>query len=255
MPNYNVLGIVINRRNLSENDKILTLFTREHGKISVVAKGARKPTSKFSGATELFVVFRAMLATGRTLDILTQCEIEQAFSGLRLDIERMTRATYFCELLDRFTYERDEATSAELFDLAYSALLLLQQPSTYEDAIVHAFELHLLAALGYTPVLNHCVKCHVEIDDRRQVGFSPSLGGTLCAEDRYRVQDSVILSPEALQTLHFLMEGETEELLTLAPSPKATAEVARALRWFVRAHTDREIKSLAFLDEMRAGGV
>src|SRR5579871_1222987 len=189
MPAYTATGLVLHRLNLGETDKILTLYTREHGKLSAVAKGARRAGSRLSGATELFTDSRFLLATGKTLDIVTQCEIRESFPALRADLERLARATYFCELLDRLTQERDSLQSAELHDLTLAALALLQRENRYLDGVVHAYELQLLAELGYAPVLDRCVRCGEPLG-QRPVGFSPALGGTLCAADRYRVEDA-----------------------------------------------------------------
>ena len=133
------------------------------------------------------------MGVGRSLDVVTQCEIQQSFSAIRKDLQRLARATYFCELLDRFTGDRDEASSQELFDLTIGALLLLQRAGAYCDAVVHAYELQLLSALGYAPVLDRCVACGAA-PNSRGAGSSPALGGIVCAADRYRTNDAVPLS-------------------------------------------------------------
>lgn len=254
MPSYTATGLVIHRTLLGETDKILTLYTREYGKISAVAKGSRKPGSRLSGATELFTDSRYLLASGRSLDIITQCEIAESFPALRTDLDLLTRATYLCELLDRLTLDRDSASSVELHDLTVTALTLLERAnSSYPDGVVHAYELHLLGILGYAPVLDHCARCG-ELLERRAVGFSPSQGGSLCAADRHRAEDAVSLSWEALSLLQTLQEAETESLLSLHPTSRIAAEVARALRWYVRFRVDRELKSADFLDQLRASG-
>ncbi|HZP84032.1 MAG TPA: DNA repair protein RecO [Chthonomonadaceae bacterium] len=251
MPVYKATGLVLHRLNLGETDKILTLYTRENGKLSAVAKGARRATSRLSGATELFTLSRLLLATGKSLDIITQCEIQESFPALRDDLALLARATYFCELLDRLTLERDATASEELLDLTVSALYLLQRATTYPDSIVHSYELHLLSALGYAPVLDRCVRCGNPLE-RRQVGFSPSLGGTLCSADRYRTDDAIPLSPEAVAILQTLLSAEPETLLTLHPAPKIAAEIDKALRWYIRYRVERDLKSADFLDQLRA---
>src|SRR5437879_4466300 len=127
MPVYKVNGIVLRRSDLGETDRILRLFTRECGRVDTVAKGARRGTSRLSGATELFTHSRMLLATGKTLDIVSQCEIRESFPGLRGDLQRIARATYLCELVDRLLADREPNTEA--FDLLLSALYLLQRPS------------------------------------------------------------------------------------------------------------------------------
>lgn len=251
MSNYTVNALVIHRTNLGESDRILTLFTKEEGKLAVVAKGSRKPTSKFCGASELFTLSRQLLATGKTLDILNQCEILNTFPSLRFDLDRLARATYFCELLDRLTLERDPFNAEELFDLTNAALSLLQNSEADPDMVTHAYELHLLSAQGYAPVLDHCVRCSSPLG-RGQAGFSPALGGMLCYQDRYRAEDAVSLSAEAVEILQTLVEGETEAWLTLKPTPKVASEMARAMRWYIRTRIDRPLKSADFLDQLRA---
>ena len=240
------------RIDLGENDRILTLFTREHGKVAAVAKGARRGKSRLSGATDLFTYSRLLLGTGKNLDVISQCEIAESFPDLRYDLERLARATYFCELLDRMTLERDAIASDELFDLTLAALSLLQRAETYLDGVVHAYELRLLTIIGYAPVLDRCVKCGNPLE-RRQIGFSPSLGGTLCNADRYKSDDAVSLSYDSVETLQALMEGDAEQALGVRPAPKTAAEIDRALRWFVRFRADRDLKSADFLDQLRAG--
>ncbi len=251
MPSYNATSLVLHRSDLGESDRILTLFTRERGKVSAVAKGARRGTSRLSGATELFVQARVQLAEGRTLDIVTQCEIEQSFSSLRTDLQRLARATYFCELLARFTGDRDEASSQELFDLTVGALLLLQRAETYLDGVVHAYELQMLSTLGYAPVLERCVVCG-SATGIQATGFSPSLGGIVCRSDRSGANDAVALSAASLGALRQLQAPDAEAVLAVRPTGQAAAEMAKAMRWFVRYRSERNLKSADFLDQLRA---
>lgn len=251
MASYNATSLVLHRTDLGENDRILTLFTREKGKLSAVAKGSRRPASRLSGATELFIQSRMQLAEARTLDIVTQCEIQQSFTILRTDLQRLARATYFCELLDRFTSDRDEASSEEIFDLTVAALLLLQRAdSAYPDGVVHAYELQLLALMGYAPSLENCVVCGAPIV-WRGAGFSPSLGGVVCSTDRVRANDTVALSQEGTAALQQLRSADPDAILALRPNARTAAEVARALRWFVRYRSERTLKTADFLDHLR----
>ncbi len=253
MPSYNATSLVLHRIDLGEHDRIVTLFTREKGKLSAVAKGSRRAASRLSGATELFIQAKLQLGMGRNLDIVSQCEIQQTFTGLRNDLQRLARATYFCELLDRFTGERDEASSKELFDLTIGALLLLQRAEEYPDGVVHAYELQLLATLGYAPVLDRCVACGAPLA-AKGAGFSPALGGIVCPADRFRTNDAVQLSNEAALNLQQLQAADPETILAMRPSSQAAAEAAKALRWFVRFRAERSLKTADFLDQLRASG-
>lgn len=251
MPNYTASGLVLHRLNLGETDRILTLYTREHGKLSAVAKGARNAKSRLGGVSELFTYSRLLLATGKTLDIITQAEIAESFPPIRADLDLLARATYICELLDRFTLERDAANSEELCDLTLSALHLLAQATGEPDVILHAYELHLLAALGYAPELDRCVACGEELP-RRTLGFSPALGGVLCPADRWRAEDAIPLAADTVAMLRTVRDADNAALLALRPARKTLAEMNKALRWYIRVRADRDLKSAEFLDQIRA---
>jgi DNA repair protein RecO (recombination protein O) len=247
---YSATGIVLHRTLLGETDKILTIYTREFGKLSAVAKGARKPGSRISGATELFTHTRFLLAKGKSLDVISQCEIIESFPGLRSDLDRLARATYICELLDRMTLDHDESASEALHDLMAGALHLLQRAKIYLDGAVHAYELYLFAELGYAAVLNACVRCGKELPVGT-AAFSPTLGGVLCANDRNLARDAAPLSWDALQALILLRDGDPESILQIRVSPRTGAEIARALRAYVAHRLDRSVKSAEFLDQLR----
>ncbi len=251
MASYQTQGIVLYRVSSGETDRILTLFTREYGKLSAIAKSARKSGSRSSGATEMFTESRFLLGAGKSVDVISQVEIKQAFPSLRNDLERLTRATYYCELLDRFTVERDASDSVRLYDLIIAALSLLTENASSMDILVHAFEMRLLEILGYAPELNVCVMCGEDLNDG-PLGFSPSLGGVLCRNHRFQTEDSFSMLPETLKHLRILQTARKSVLLTLAPSHKSGAEVAKALRRYIRERTDRELKSAIFLDMLRA---
>ncbi len=248
MPVYKANAVVLHRINLGETDKILTLLSRESGKLNAVAKGARRPTSKLSGATELFTFSKMLLATGKSLDIISQGEIRESFPALRDDLALMTRATYLCELTDRFVEEREP--NQDLFDLLLSALYLMQRKADEPDVIVHAYELRLLTERGYAPQIYACVKCG-ETVLRARMSFSPSLGGILCAADRFTTDDAISIARETVDFMRSLMQGEPEEVVGLAPTAVALRETARCMRWYIRYRSERDLKSAEFLDMLR----
>lgn len=252
MPVYKANAIVLHRFSLGETDRVLTLLTREAGKLSAVAKGARRPGSRLGGATELFTVSRMLLAVGKSLDIISQSEIEESFPLIRDNLGLLARATYLCELADRLTEEREP--DPDFYDLLLFALYLLQRTETQShnsaDTMVHAFELRALAQRGYEPHLQSCVKCGAPIA-RGRIGFSPSLGGLLCSEDRFAAQDAIQIGAMTVDLLRRLAHAEAEELVTLRPDNRILADVDRCLRWYIRYRTERELKSAEFLDILR----
>lgn len=248
---YSATGIVLHRTLLGETDKILTIYTREHGKLSAVAKGARKPGSRISGATELFTNARFLIGKGRSLDVVSQCEIIESYPSLRVDLDKLARATYICELLDRMTIDHDESACQALHELIVGALHLLQRTKTYPDGAVHAYELYLLAELGYAPVLDRCARCGSDLNTTGTAAFSPSEGGVLCPNDRYIANDTTPFSLDALRALIELRDGDPDTILRMQVTPRIGAEIARALRAYVMHRVDRTLKSAEFLEQLR----
>src|SRR5580704_11965922 len=102
MPTYTVTGINIATFNLGESDKLITIFSSERGLIRAVAKGARKPGAKVAGRAEPLNVNKLLLATGRSLDIITQAESIETFPKLRQNLVRLSFALYYAELTQHF---------------------------------------------------------------------------------------------------------------------------------------------------------
>src|SRR5512145_916664 len=115
-----VEAVVLRHSNWGEADRMLTLFTRELGKLRVVAKGARRVRSRKAGHLEPFTRVALMLARGRDLWIVTQAETVDAYLPLRENLEQIANASYVIELLDRFTYE--EGANRPLYQLLVETL-------------------------------------------------------------------------------------------------------------------------------------
>ncbi len=105
---YKTEGIIIKRINYGEADKILTIFTKEHGKITAIAKGVRKLTSRKKGDLGLFNRCILYIARGKTFDIVTESKIIEMFNGKTMGFEKLGRVYYFCEAIDRLCAERVE---------------------------------------------------------------------------------------------------------------------------------------------------
>lgn len=243
MPPVNVQAIVLRRRPLGEADKVLTLFTREMGKLSAIAKGARKPTSKLAGATETCVRARFHLAQGKTFWIVTQASIERARARLHRLLFHAAAAMYACELVDRLLEE--SVPDEELFDL-FSAALDELETSEHPMWTLCLFENALMLQQGYTPVLDTCTRCGAPIDGE-QIVFQPQAGGALCASCARTATETVKLSRLAWLTWRVLNAGGQVDF----PAEPAAGELEYAVHLHLRYHLDREMKSTQVLWQLR----
>ena len=173
---YQAQAIVLGHFEYGEADRILKLFTLERGKLSAIAKGVRKISSRKAGHLEPFTQVQLFLAKGRDLDIITQAEAIEPRSGLRSDLTRMALASYVVEVLDRFTYE--EGPNPGLYRLLSQTLNRLEAHEYMANAVRY-YEFRLLELLGYRPELFTCIDCGEPVRPQDQF-FSPLGGGIAC---------------------------------------------------------------------------
>lgn len=142
---YKTQGIVIKSYPFEETAKIVTLFTKDFGKISAIAKGAKRPTSKFGGRLEPLNVLDLSLAEGRNLDILSQCETIESFDGIRKNFNTLNSAFYFLKIILKATEERQK--NLNLFKLLYYSLKKLNDGEDIEKT-EKFFEVNFLREEG-----------------------------------------------------------------------------------------------------------
>lgn len=243
MPPVTVQAIVLRRRPLGEADKVLTLFTREMGKVSAIAKGARKPTSKLAGATETCVQARFHLAQGKSFWIVTQASVERARARLHRLLVNAAAAIYACELTDRLLEE--QVPDEGLFDLLSQALddLEISEHPAWTQC---RFENAVMLQQGYTPVLDTCPHCGKSVDGE-QVSFLPEAGGALCPSCARVVPGALKLSLAAWLTWRALNADASIGF----PGEEVSKEIEQAVHLHLRYHLDREMKSTQILWQLR----
>lgn len=262
MPAYNTLAIVIRRLNYGETDKIITLYSREHGRIPAIAKGARKAISRLSGATEVLTCTQFQLATGKSMEIVAQCEVQESFTMLRQNLSKLAHGLYFADLIDHVVEDREP--NPVLFDLLLAGLKLVQALADPELA-ARWFELQLLADLGYAPQLADCGICHEALPgiypEDEVYALSASSGSALCPRHAHPgvYEDHTGLTWPAmafLTALEAITPGDLSSLASIMlPDQKSMDQARMALRRHLRYRLDRDLKSLEFLDSLRYGSV
>jgi DNA repair protein RecO (recombination protein O) len=142
---YKTEGIVLKRFDFKESDKIITVFTKNHGKISVLAKGIKKLTSRKAPSLEIFNQDILFIIKGKSLDIVTETEVIHNFNEWRHDLLRVGVAYYYCELVDKLTPEAQP--NSVVYSILVKALSELNSPNL--SGLICNFEVRLLNALGF----------------------------------------------------------------------------------------------------------
>ena len=244
---YRAEAIVIRRRDWGEADRLLTLYTRERGKIQAVAKGARKPASRKSGHVELFVRTRLLIARTRSIDIVTQAETLESYLPLRESLEASSLAHYFCELLDRFTGEA-EADEA-LFDLLGLGLGWLCDTIDIR-LVARYYELRLLDLAGFRPELHRCPTCGERLEPT-DCYFGPVQGGVLCPECGHDNRDVMPLSLTAFKVLRYGQTRDWDSFKRLRLTRSLHDEVENVLYRYLLFVLERNLKSVDFMRQLR----
>lgn len=240
-------AIVIKRADFGEADRLLTLFSREQGKMKAIAKGARKPQSRKTGHVELFMRSTFLFAKGHDLDIITQAEMVEPYAALRDDLVRTTYASYAVELLDRFTVEHDKHVG--LYQLLADALGWF---ATDEDLLLGArfYELRLLSLTGFQPQLFRCVSCAEAITEQDQF-FSAELGGVLCPTCQAADRRAQPLTAVALKVLRFLQTRPYDAIRQLRLRRSVHTELEQVMHGYLTHILERNLKSVDFLNRLR----
>jgi DNA repair protein RecO (recombination protein O) len=173
-------AIVIRVIEFSETSCVVTMFSRDFGKITALAKGARRPKSPFESAIDLLAIIRIVFLhkSTDTLDLLTEAKLERRFRAAEHNLFRLYAGYYVAELLREMTDTGDP--HPELFDAALATLGQIEH-SERLGAIVLQFEITALRLLGHLPSLEHCVGCGTSMDSGGTMAFGMLAGGVLCS--------------------------------------------------------------------------
>ncbi len=246
---YHTEAIVLSRFELGEADRVLTLLTPHDGKLKAIAKGVRRPRSRLGGAVEPFAELHLVLARARTFDVITSASVGHAWLSLRERLESTATAWYLAELSERAVEER--AFAYPVYALLKRAYQLLDDGMA-PGRVARWFEYGLADALGMRPEVERCVECDRTLEPDEEFRWVPTLGGTLCANHPAPAGEVAPLSLAALKLLRAYRRLDIEAIAGLRLPVAVEAEVEVALRRFIRSVLEREARSLAFLDEVRA---
>ena len=242
-------GIVLRTVDFGESDRVVTMLTRERGKLAAFARGARASKRRFGGALEPFTRLRAQIQerSPSDLSLLASVDVQRGFGGIRGDLARIACAGYAAELSRELV--RDHEPHHDLFDLLVAYLSALDAGPA-RPAALRAFELGALRAAGYMPRLDACARCGAGLP-QLTVRFDAEPGGALCTDCGTRAgPGSVSLSPATLRALRGLQEGGLVAAEGEPLTPPAGREAREALTRFVEHLLGRRLRSRIFLDEM-----
>lgn len=246
-----VTGMVLSAMPIGEYDKRLVILTREMGKISVFAKGARRPNSAFLACSQPLVFGEFSLYTGRSSYSLAAADVKNYFEELREDFDGLCYAFYFCEFSDYLTRENNDESL--ILKLLYQSLRALTRKNIDFALIRLIFELKIVALSGEAPQVFECVKCGrraTQQDDSASAGFyfNPASRGILCRSCSAKNGGGLLLNTSTLYAMQYIIARETERLYSFTVTPPVLEQLKYCIGSYLTTFTDHEFKSLAMLD-------
>jgi DNA repair protein RecO (recombination protein O) len=254
MTRFTLSAILLRRVEYGEQDLIVDLLSLQRGKLSAIAKHARKSVRRFAGVLELFSQIEATLNTGRAhgMPVLQEAALVDPVAGIRSDARKMAFACYWVELVNLWL--EPEAPQPAVFQLLRETLTGLDANRAPAAVLNICFQLRFMRLAGLGPDLLRCQVCRRPLEPDRPVPlrFDLRRGGVVCGGCETAASAAgPSISLGTLRALRWLDTGAVEQVTRIRLSPQAVAESLSLLERFVPFHLGREPRSLSVLRQLR----
>ncbi len=240
-----VTGMVLAATPVGDYDKRMVILTRERGKITAFARGARKSTSPYLAIANPFVFGSFQLFEGRTAYTLSQANIREYFTELAAKQPGVYYGFYFLEIADYYGREGNRET--DMLNLLYITMKALIRGQISNRLIRAIFEMRAMMINGEYPRLFECGICG-RTEDLTLLSLEAS--GCICSNCRKQVKDRIPVSTSALYTLQYMVTTPMEKIYTFTLKPEVEREVTRWVKRYIDRYTDKRFKSLEILEVM-----
>lgn len=249
-------ALILRSVDFGESDRILHLLIPDSGRLTVIAKGARRSVRRFAGTLDLFNHLRVQVDLRRptTMARLDQARLIESFDALRVDPARFGLGCYLLELFDRLAPDGGNGSDMRrLFSFALDALraISVRAPTSRMRTLV---ELRALDALGLRPELRHCVRCGEITGREALVDFHVADGGPVCGGCAARLDGLLRVHLGTLRALEQGLRFDFDRLDRLGMGVRTIAEAQQLMSRFQRFHVGVELRSEKFLDRILGAG-
>ncbi|MCL5070591.1 MAG: DNA repair protein RecO [Actinobacteria bacterium] len=262
MSSYRAKAIILKTYKLGEADKIIKLYSQKNGLIDAVAKGARKIKSKFGGRLELFNFIDLELASGKSLDIITNAEILRNFSNIPLDFNKFIFCQLISEIVLKMHLHTNEA-SPVLFKLIYvcfNEIDNLSKDDIYSiEKVTCFFIAKFLKITGYAPIIENCIRCGTTIAGEKsgKISFSIKMGGVLCPVCSKSAENMPDMKKD-LSLPHYILISDLfsrrfKDFRGIEFDRIVLEDVYKLISSYFNYHTDCHIDCCNYLNKFAAG--
>ena len=232
-------GLVIREYEAGESDKRLLLLLKDHGRMMIYARGARKPKSKFMAAAQLFTYADFVITRGRGFNALAQAQVIQSFYGIRTDYDRLTAAHLLAEVCEKTVLE--ESSCDELLRLALRSLSHLSKPIFPPLQVTGVFFMRFYAYYGLAPETGACAQCGQDVE--HEAFFCAE--GLVCGA--HKPGYGVKLSRAAVFALRHILDSDLITAFKFKAHEEVLEELWQAAQMLWRFHFDWELVAAGFV--------
>ncbi len=239
-------GIVIREKNTGEADKIITIFSESHGKISAIANSAKRPKSKLVAGTQLLCYSDFLLYRSRDMYRVNTCDVIQSFYPIRDDIIKLTYAAHLIDIIRDVIQENQ--SSQDLLKLFLNTLHLLAKKEKDPDLITSIFELRMLSLIGYSPGVSSCSLCgSKEID---LFFFSFSKCGFICEKCIKKGEEAKPITKATAKALMHIVFSDAKSLFSFQISKQSLEELGNLTRQYLRERLEKDYRKLDYIQKI-----
>ena len=241
-------GIVLKEVYTGEADKIITILSKEHGKMSIYAKGARRPKSRMIACTQYLCYSEFLLFKGRDMHSINSCDVIESFSKAGNDIVKLTYAAHIIDIVHD-TIQEDQNSAGEL-KLLLNTLHFLFNSDKSPALITCIFELRYLCLLGYSPYVNGCINCME--GDIGDIYFSFKKCGFICKKDECLSEDvsAIKILPGTVKALYHIVYTKANNLFSFDVSDDVLKQLKNLIDRYLSERLDKSYKRLDYLKNL-----
>ena len=240
-------GLVLRETQTKEADKILTVLTAEHGRLAVIARGARRKNSKIAAASQLLAYSELVLYEQRGWMMLSEASTLSLWDNVRRDVELLSLASYFAEMAEAVS---GEEPAGGILSLLLNSLYALDSLHKPPELVKAAYELKLLSLSGYEPLTAECAVCGKTAPEEPM--FDAAQGVVLCRTCAGVAAGRMLpLDAGSLAAMRHVIGAEKKRMLSFSLNGETRKRFARACETFARVQLDRDFRTLDFYKSLR----
>ena len=253
MPSFSTPAILLRRLDFGDYDVILTFFSLSYGKISAIAKSAKKSTKRFSGILELFSALKIVYGSGRRkgMPVLQEAVLVEPFPKIRANIKKTAYASYWAEMIHEWAETGEK--QAKIYHLLMYVLEALDRNYAPDAALSIIFQIKFLTFSGYAPNLRHCMVCQKQTEAIKESNIRIDLkrGGIVCSQCAAGSFDQMKLQKGTVKQLQWIQRTELKKVDRIRFTTQALDEGLKFLEVFGPYHLGKKPRSLTFLEQIR----